>query len=103
MPQTSNRGKIMPESPIRKLVPLADKAKERGIKVFHLNIGQPDVKTPTVAFDALKKIDTTRTVIEYGPSDGLKSLRVKLAKYYHEFNIDVTENDIIITTGGSEA
>jgi len=101
MPQTSNRGKIMPESPIRKLVPLSDKAKERGVKVYHLNIGQPDVPTPAVAFDALKKID--RKVLEYSPSDGIKSLRVKLAKYYHEFNIDVTEKDIIVTTGGSEA
>jgi len=101
MPQTSNRGKIMPESPIRKLVPLSDKAKERGVKVYHLNIGQPDVPTPAVAFDALKKID--RKVLEYSPSDGIKSLRVKLAKYYHEFNIDVTEKDIIVTAGGSEA
>lgn len=91
----------MPESPIRKLVPLSDKAKERGVKVYHLNIGQPDVPTPAVAFDALKKID--RKVLEYSPSDGIKSLRVKLAKYYHEFNIDVTEKDIIVTTGGSEA
>ena len=91
----------MPESPIRKLVPLSDKAKERGVKVYHLNIGQPDVPTPAVAFDALKKID--RKVLEYSPSDGIKSLRVKLAKYYHEFNIDVTEKDIIVTAGGSEA
>jgi aspartate aminotransferase len=86
----------MPESPIRKLVPLSDKAKERGVKVYHLNIGQPDVPTPAVAFDALKKID--RKVLEYSPSDGIKSLRVKLAKYYHEFNIEVTEKDIIVTT-----
>ena len=101
MPQTSNRGHIMPESPIRKLVPLSDKAKERGIKVYHLNIGQPDVKTPTIAFEAMKKID--RSILEYSPSNGFKSLRKKLANYYHGFNIDVNENDIIITTGGSEA
>jgi aspartate aminotransferase len=91
----------MPESPIRKLVPLADKAKARGIKVYHLNIGQPDLKTPQVALDAIRNID--RTVLEYSPSDGIKSLRTKLAGYYHRFNIDVTEEDIIITTGGSEA
>jgi len=101
MPHTSQRGQAMPESPIRKLVPLADKAKARGIKVYHLNIGQPDLKTPQVALDAIRNID--RTVLEYSPSDGIKSLRTKLAAYYHTFNIDVTEDDIIITTGGSEA
>ncbi len=101
MPQTSNRGQIMPQSPIRKLVPLADKAKERGIKVYHLNIGQPDLKTPKIALEALKKID--REILEYSPSDGIKSLRLKLAEYYHKFNIDVTADDIIITCGGSEA
>ncbi len=101
MPQTSLRGDSMPESPIRKLVPLADKAKARGIKVYHLNIGQPDLKTPEVALEAIRSID--RTVLEYSPSDGIKSLRTKLASYYHRFNIDVTEEDIIITTGGSEA
>lgn len=91
----------MPESPIRKLVPLSDKAKERGVKVYHLNIGQPDVKTPSIAFETMKKID--RSILEYSPSNGFKSLRRKLAQYYHGFNIDVDENDIIITTGGSEA
>ena len=91
----------MPQSPIRKLVPLADKAKERGIKVYHLNIGQPDLKTPKVALDTLKKID--REILEYSPSDGIKSLRKKLAEYYHKFNIDVTADDIIVTCGGSEA
>jgi len=101
MPHTSQRGQAMPESPIRKLVPLADKAKARGIKVYHLNIGQPDLKTPQVALDAIRNID--RTVLEYSPSDGIKSLRTKLAAYYHTFNIDVTEEDIIVTTGGSEA
>lgn len=101
MPHTSSRGKSMPESPIRKLVPLADKAKARGIKVYHLNIGQPDLPTPQVAIDAIRNID--RKVLEYSPSDGIKSLRTKLAGYYHRFNIEVTEEDIIITTGGSEA
>lgn len=101
MPHTSQRGDAMPLSPIRKLVPLADKAKARGIKVYHLNIGQPDLKTPQVALEAIRNID--REILEYSPSDGIKSLRTKLAGYYHRFNIDVTEEDIIITTGGSEA
>ncbi|OJX88284.1 MAG: aspartate aminotransferase [Paludibacter sp. 47-17] len=101
MPHTSQRGDAMPLSPIRKLVPLADKAKARGIKVYHLNIGQPDLKTPQIALDAIRNID--RKILEYSPSDGIKSLRTKLAGYYHRFNIDVTEEDIIITTGGSEA
>ncbi len=101
MPETSQRGQDMPESPIRKLVPLADKAKARGITVYHLNIGQPDLKTPKVALDAIRNID--REILEYSPSDGIKSLKSKLATYYHKFNIDVTEEDIIITTGGSEA
>lgn len=101
MPYTSQRGLSMPESPIRKLAPLADKAKARGVKVYHLNIGQPDLKTPQKALDVLKTID--RTILEYSPSDGFKSLKIKLAGYYEKFNIDVTEEDIIITTGGSEA
>jgi len=101
MPVTSQRGDSMPESPIRKLVPLANKAKARGIKVYHLNIGQPDLKTPQVAIDAIRNID--RAVLEYTPSDGIRSLRSKLASYYHRFNIDVTEENIIVTTGGSEA
>jgi len=91
----------MPESPIRKLVPLADKAKARGVKVYHLNIGQPDLKTPQVALDTLRNIDLK--ILEYSPSDGFKSLRSKLAGYYNKFNIEATEEDIIITTGGSEA
>lgn len=101
MPQSSLRGQKMPESPIRKLVPLADKAKARGIKVYHLNIGQPDIKTPAVAMDAIHNIK--REVLEYSPSDGIKTLKSKLATYYHKFNIDATEEDIIVTTGGSEA
>ncbi len=91
----------MPASPIRKLVPLANEAKERGINVIHLNIGQPDLPTPPEGLDALKHV--TREVLEYSPSEGLRSLREKLAEYYHRFNIDVTADDIIVTTGGSEA
>lgn len=91
----------MPASPIRKLVPLSNAAKERGVKVYHLNIGQPDLPTPPNALEALKHID--RTVLEYSPSDGLKSLRQKLVTYYSRFNINVDVDDIIITTGGSEA
>ena len=91
----------MPQSPIRKLVPLADKAKERGIKVYHLNIGQPDLQTPKVALDAIRNID--RKILEYSPSDGIKSLRVKLTEYYKRFNINVEPSDIIVTSGGSEA
>ena len=101
MPKTSLRGQQMPQSPIRKLVPLADQAKERGIKVYHLNIGQPDLKTPEVALRAIRNID--REILEYSPSNGYKSLRLKLAEYYKRFRIDVNENDIIVTTGGSEA
>lgn len=101
MPETSKRGQIMPASPIRKLVPLANKAKERGVKVYQLNIGQPDLPTPQAGLDALKHID--RKVLEYSPSEGLRSLREKLADYYHRFNIDVDVDDIIVTTGGSEA
>jgi aspartate aminotransferase len=91
----------MPASPIRRLVPLADKAVARGIKVYRLNIGQPDVPTPPEAFEALKKID--RKVLEYSPSAGLLSLRQKLCEYYRRFHIDVVADDVIITTGGSEA
>lgn len=91
----------MPASPIRRLVPLADKAKARGVKVYHLNIGQPDVPTPPEAFEALRNID--RKILEYSPSAGLLSLREKLRQYYKRFNIDVETDDIIVTSGGSEA
>ena len=101
MPNTSERGNLMPDSPIRKLVPLADKAKEKGRKVYHLNIGQPDLPTPENAIQAIRNID--RKILEYSPSEGIRSFREKLAAYYHTFNIDVTADDIIITTGGSEA
>lgn len=91
----------MPESPIRKLAPLAYAAEKRGIKVYRLNIGQPDLPTPKIALDALKHID--REVLEYSPSQGFLSLREKLVKYYAKYNIDFTPDDIIITNGGSEA
>ena len=101
MPQISVRGLEMPESPIRKLAPLAAAAKNRGIKVYHLNIGQPDVPTPQVALDAIRNID--RKVLEYSPSQGYLSYREKLTNYYKKYNINVTSDDIIITCGGSEA
>ncbi len=101
MPIISERGIIMPESPIRKLVPLANAAKKRGVKVYHLNIGQPDLPTPQVALDVLKHID--RKILEYSPSEGILSYREKLVGYYGKFNINVNVEDIIITTGGSEA
>ena len=101
MPSTSKRGNVMPDSPIRKLVPLANKAKESGRKVYHLNIGQPDLLTPEKALDAIRNID--RKILEYSPSEGILSLRKKLAEYYHKFKIDVEVEDIIVTTGGSEA
>ncbi|HJC77856.1 MAG TPA: pyridoxal phosphate-dependent aminotransferase [Candidatus Alistipes merdipullorum] len=101
MPEISNRAVAMPESPIRKLVPLADAAKRRGIKVYHLNIGQPDLATPQQGLDALRNID--RKVLEYSPSDGYRSLREKLVGYYDQYQIKLTPDDIIITTGGSEA
>ena len=91
----------MPESPIRKLVPLADAAKRRGVRVYHLNIGQPDLATPQQGLDALRNID--RKVLEYSPSDGYRSLREKLVGYYDQYQIKLTPEDIIITTGGSEA
>lgn len=101
MPSVSLRGTEMPASPIRRLVKYANEAVARGIKVYRLNIGQPDVPTPPVALEALRHID--RKVLEYSPSEGLKSLREKLREYYKRFNINVDVDDIIVTTGGSEA
>ena len=101
MPNISQRGIDMPESPIRKLVPLAERAKARGVKVYHLNIGQPDLPTPECGLEAMRQID--RKVLEYSPSEGIRSFREKLVKYYAKFNIQVTADDIIITAGGSEA
>ncbi|MBR4854967.1 MAG: pyridoxal phosphate-dependent aminotransferase [Alistipes sp.] len=101
MPKISDRANRMPESPIRKLVPLADEAKSRGIKIYHLNIGQPDLPSPQEGLDALKFID--RKILEYSPSDGYLSLREKLVGYYEEYQIKLTPDDVIVTTGGSEA
>ncbi len=101
MPQLSNKGKNMPASPIRKLVPFADAAKKRGVKVYHLNIGQPDIKTPDNVLNAIKNIDLD--LIAYSPSQGYESYRQKLAGYYQKNGIDITADDIIVTTGGSEA
>ena len=91
----------MPSSPIRKLTPLANDAKARGVKVYHLNIGQPDLPTPQKALDVMKTID--RSILEYSPSQGFLSLREKLVTYYSKYNIDLVPDDIIVTTGGSEA
>ena len=91
----------MPESPIRKLAPLAADARKRGIKVYHLNIGQPDLPTPQVAIDAIKHVD--RKILEYSPSQGYRSYREKLVGYYRKYGISVTADDIIVTCGGSEA
>ena len=101
MPEISARGLQMPSSPIRKLTPLANEVKARGVKVYHLNIGQPDLPTPQVALDSLKNVD--RSVLEYSPSPGFLSLREKLAKYYGKFNISLSPDEIIVTSGGSEA
>jgi len=101
MPEISQRAELMPASPIRKLVPLAEAARARGTKIYHLNIGQPDLPSPQTGLDALKKID--RTVLEYSPSDGYRSLREKLVGYYEQFQIKLSPDDIIVTTGGSEA
>ena len=101
MPNISQRGVEMPASPIRKLAPLADAAKQRGVHVYHLNIGQPDLPTPRAALDAIRNVD--RTVLEYSPSQGYRSYREKLVGYYKKYDINLTADDIIITTGGSEA
>jgi aspartate aminotransferase len=101
MPTISSKGRNMPESPIRKLAPYADLAKQKGHKVYHLNIGQPDIKTPEVAIEAVKNIDLS--IIEYSPSAGYESYRKKLAKFYQRQNVNVNSEDIIVTTGGSEA
>ncbi len=101
MPHISERAVQMPQSPIRKLAPLATAAENRGIKIYHLNIGQPDLKTPEEGLDILRHIG--RDLLEYSPSQGFLSYRRKLVDYYHRYNISLTPDDIIITTGGSEA
>lgn len=97
----SQRGLQMPASPIRKLAPLSDAAKAKGVKVYQLNIGQPDMPSPKEALDAIKSID--RTTLEYSPSDGYRYYRENLVKYYKKFNINLTPEEIIVTAGGSEA
>ncbi|AXT20668.1 aminotransferase class I/II-fold pyridoxal phosphate-dependent enzyme [Flavobacteriaceae bacterium AU392] len=101
MPKISKKGKSMPQSPIRKLVPYAEAAKKRGTKVFHLNIGQPDIKTPQVALDAVKNNDLE--IVAYSRSEGSEQYREKIAAYYAKNDIHVKANNIIVTTGGSEA
>ena len=101
MLSVSNRGKIMPASPIRKLVPFAEAAKKKGIKIYHLNIGQPDIETPPEILNAVRNSDFK--ILEYSHSAGNESYRKKLVEYYRSVNINVDHNEIIITTGGSEA
>ncbi|WP_291962687.1 pyridoxal phosphate-dependent aminotransferase [Maribacter sp.] len=101
MPSVSNKGLTMPQSPIRKLVPFAEGAKKKGIKVIHLNIGQPDIKTPQQALDAVK--NNNINVLEYSRTEGSEEFRSKIAQYYIKNDIPVNANEIIVTTGGSEA
>ncbi|MBV6454992.1 MAG: Aspartate aminotransferase [Bacteroidia bacterium] len=101
MPKVSEKGKHMPASPIRKLVPFAEKAKREGRKIYHLNIGQPDIETPTVMMEAIRHVDLK--VVEYSHSAGIESYRKKLIGYYKKYNINLSVDDIIVTTGGSEA
>jgi aspartate aminotransferase len=101
MPKISKKGQLMPESPIRKLVPYAEEAYKQGKTVYHLNIGQPDIKTPDVALKAIK--DNTVDILAYSRSEGSEEFRKKIAAYYHKNEINVSHKDIIVTTGGSEA
>jgi aspartate aminotransferase len=101
MPHISAKGQAMPDSPIRKLAPFANAAKARGTHVIHLNIGQPDIATPDVALNAVRNLD--RTVLEYSPSEGFASYRERLAEYYNSVDVAVTAEEILVTTGGSEA
>ncbi len=101
MPSISRKGKLMPQSPIRKLVPFAEKAAKSGKKIYHLNIGQPDIKTPKVALDAVK--NNTLEILEYSRSEGSETYRNKIANYYKDHQIAIDHNNIIVTTGGSEA
>ena len=101
MPKISNKGTKMPESPIRKLVPFAEGAKKKGKTVFHLNIGQPDIESPELALDAIHNFN--QKVVEYSHSAGFESYRKGLATYYQKLGIDIDYNDLMVTTGGSEA
>src|SRR5690606_10356686 len=101
MPSISKKGRSMPESPIRKLVPFAEHAIKKGIKVIHLNIGQPDIQSPKIALDAVRenKID----ILAYGRSEGSETYREKIAQYYLKHQVQINAGDIVVTTGGSEA
>ena len=101
MPNISSKGNNMPESPIRKLVPFAEIAKKKGKKIYHLNIGQPDIASPKVALKAIN--DYNDNIVEYSHSSGLLSYRIGLSKYYNRLGVDITQDNIMITTGGSEA
>src|ERR1019366_1260699 len=101
MPNISKKGISMPSSPIRKLVPYSDAAKKRGVKVYHLNIGQPDLETPKQFWDKLKNLDIK--TLEYCPSNGIASYREKFAQYYNNIGISVTAANFMITEGASEA
>src|SRR5690606_26567993 len=101
MPQISEKGRHMPASPIRKLTPYADLAKKNGKKIYHLNIGQPDIETPAGMINAIKNIQFK--VWAYTPSEGTESYRIKLAEYYNRFNYNVTPDHLLVTTGASEA
>jgi len=101
MLRVSNKGRAIPESPIRKLVPFAEAAKKKGVEIFHLNIGQPDIKTPQVALEAIRNFDMD--VLEYSTSNGSEQYRNKLVDYYKKHHIEVTKEQILVTTGGSEA
>tara|TARA_B100000214_G_C23930478_1_gene610512 strand:- start:91 stop:1299 length:1209 start_codon:yes stop_codon:yes gene_type:complete len=101
MPRISNKGAVMPESPIRKLVPFAEQAKKSGKKVYHLNIGQPDIESPNIALEAVQNFN--QNLVEYSHSAGFESYRRGLAKYYQDLGININYNDLIVTTGGSEA
>ena len=101
MPSISKKGQLMPQSPIRKLVPFAEKAIKQGKSIYHLNIGQPDIKTPQVALDAVK--NNSLEILAYSRSEGSETYRQKIANYYANNNINVKHDDIIVTTGGSEA
>ena len=101
MPKVSLKATQMPASPIRKLVPFAEAAKKRGVKIYHLNIGQPDIATPDSFLNAVK--NNNLKIVEYSHSAGIESYRKKLCNYYKSYNINIDYTDLIITTGGSEA
>ncbi|MCO6488608.1 MAG: pyridoxal phosphate-dependent aminotransferase [Phaeodactylibacter sp.] len=101
MPSISKRGEVVPMSPFRKLIPIADKAKEAGKRVYHLNIGQPDIETPAYALQRVRATDMK--VLEYSPAEGLSSYRKKLTEYYRKFHVEISADEVIVTTGASEA